>query len=155
VEEIVGGVESWPTYMILNMFVVQPNERSMKKVAAFMYRNGVPVEMAAECYVASRGREHIQAINQAIFSWYYTWSSEAHKRHMSEYYNMRNKTHFLLNGKSLNQEELWLPETTVMEIGVKGIIDRLFPGWERVLLNAIEYVRGTVGPDALQDGRVS
>jgi hypothetical protein len=47
VEEIVGGVESWPTYMILNMFVCPPTEHSMKKVAAFMYGNGVPVEMAA------------------------------------------------------------------------------------------------------------
>jgi ATP-dependent helicase/DNAse subunit B len=123
----------------------------MKKVAAFIHGNGVPVEMAAECYVVCRGREHIQA----ILSWYYTWSRETHKRHMSEFYNIRNKTHFPLNGKSLNQEELWLPETRVMEIGVKGIIDRLFPGWERVLLNAIDYVRGKVGHDSFQDGRVS
>jgi hypothetical protein len=42
-----------------------------------------------------------------------------------------------------------------MEMGVKGKIDRLFPGWERFLLNAIEYVGGTVSPDAFQDGRVS
>jgi hypothetical protein len=114
--------------------------------------NGVPVEMAAECYFACRGREQVQAINQAIFSWYYTWSRETHKRHMSEYYNMRYKTHFLLNGKSLNQEEKWLPEARVMEMGVKGKIDQLFPGWERFLLNTIVYVRGTVGPDAFQDG---
>jgi hypothetical protein len=73
---------------------------------------------------------------------------------MSEYYNTRNKTHFLLNGRSLNQEEKWLPEVTVMDMGVKGSIDRHFPGWERVLLNAIEYVRGTVGHDSLQDERV-
>jgi hypothetical protein len=68
---------------------------------------------------------------------------------------MRNKTHFLLNGKSLNQEELWLPGTRVMEIGAKGIIDRLFPGWESVLLNAIEYVRGTVGHESFQDEGMS
>jgi hypothetical protein len=110
------------------MFVVQPNEHAMNKVAAFLYGNGVPVEMAAECNVARRGREHIQAINQAIFSWYYTWSRETLKRYMSEYYNMRFKTHFLLNGKSLNQGIVWMPEVTVMEIGVKGAIDRLFPG---------------------------
>jgi hypothetical protein len=155
VEEVVGGVESWPTCMILNMFVVQPNEHAMKKVAAFLYGNGVPVEMAVECYVACRGREHIQAINQAILSWYYTWNRETHKRHMSEYYNIRYKTQFLLNGKSLNQEEVWMPEVTVMEMGVKGKIDLLFPGWEWVLLNVIEYVRGTVGHDSFQDGKVS
>jgi hypothetical protein len=41
-----------------------------------------------------------------------------------------------------------------MDIGVKGSIDRLFLGWERVLLNAIEYVHGTVGHDSFQDERV-
>jgi hypothetical protein len=92
-----------------------------------MYGNGVPVEIAAECYVACRDLEYIQMINHAIFSWYYTWSREPHKRHMSEYYNMRYKTHFLLNGKALNQEEVWMPEVTTMEIGVKGKRDRLFP----------------------------
>jgi hypothetical protein len=155
VEEIVGGVKSWPTYMILDMFVCSPTEQAMKKVAAFMYGNGVPVEMAAECYVACRGREHIQAINQAIFSWYYTWSRDTHKRHMSQYYNTRNKTHFILNGRSLNQEEKWLPEVTMMDMGVKGSIDRLFPGCERVLLNAIEYVRVTIGHDSFQEKRLS
>jgi hypothetical protein len=39
----------------------------MNKVAVFLYGNGVPEEMSAECYVACRGREHIQAINQAKF----------------------------------------------------------------------------------------
>jgi hypothetical protein len=76
--------DSWPTYIILNVFVVKPNEHAMKKVAAFMYGNDVPVEMAAVCYVACRGREYIQTINQAIFSWYYTWNRETRKRHMSE-----------------------------------------------------------------------
>jgi hypothetical protein len=68
---------------------------------------------------------------------------------------MRNKTHFLLNGRSLNQEEKWLPEVTVMDIGVKGSVDRLFPRWERVLLNVIGYVNGTVGHDSFQDETVS
>jgi hypothetical protein len=31
VEEIVGRVESWPTYIILNMFVCSPTEQAMKK----------------------------------------------------------------------------------------------------------------------------
>ena len=44
VEDILGGVESWPTYIIYNMFLVEPNTISVKKVAAFMYGSGVPAE---------------------------------------------------------------------------------------------------------------
>jgi len=43
VEDISGDVETWPTYIIYNMFVVEPNTISVKKIAAFMYSNGVPV----------------------------------------------------------------------------------------------------------------
>jgi hypothetical protein len=53
----------------------------------------------------------------------------------------------MLNGKALNQEEVWMPEVTVMEIGVERKIDRLFPGWERVLICAMEYVRAMVSED--------
>jgi hypothetical protein len=115
-----------------------------------MYGNGVLVNEATECYASCIGRQYIHQINQALYSWYYTWSRETHKRHMAEYYNMRYKTHFLLNGKTLHQEEVWMPEVTVMDIGVEGKIDRLFPGWERALTCAIEYVRGMVSEDYKQ-----
>jgi hypothetical protein len=63
---------------------------------------------------------------------------------MREYYNMHYKTHFLLNGKALKQEEAWKPELTSMEIGVevKILVDRLFTGCVRVLICTIEYVGG-------------
>jgi len=44
VEVILGDAESWPTYVIYNMFVVEANTISVKKVAAFMYGSGVPAE---------------------------------------------------------------------------------------------------------------
>ena len=43
VEDILGDVESWHTYIIYNMFLVEANTISVKKVAAFMYGNAVPV----------------------------------------------------------------------------------------------------------------
>ena len=36
VEDILGNVESWPTYIIYNMFVVEPITISVKKVVAFI-----------------------------------------------------------------------------------------------------------------------
>jgi len=52
VENILDDLEPWPTYVIYNMLVVVPNEISVKKVAAFMYGNGVPVERAIDCFNA-------------------------------------------------------------------------------------------------------
>ena len=49
VEDILGDVESWPTYIIY-MFLVEPNTISIKKVAAFMYGNAVPVTNAINCF---------------------------------------------------------------------------------------------------------
>jgi len=39
------------------MFVVEPNANSVKKVAAFMYGNDVPIEKATDCYIACIGLE--------------------------------------------------------------------------------------------------
>ena len=36
VEDILGGVGSWPTYIIYNMFLVETNTTSVKEVVAFM-----------------------------------------------------------------------------------------------------------------------
>jgi hypothetical protein len=105
VEETVGGVESWPTYVILDMFVSEPNPRVMKKVAGFMYGNGVPVETAAECYIACRGQQYSQEINGALFSWYDTWDRYRRNRHNVDYWNMRLKRLLWLNGKELAQDE--------------------------------------------------
>jgi hypothetical protein len=48
-EELVKPVESWPMYIIMHVFVGEPCAHMMKKVAAFMYGNEVPVETAAMC----------------------------------------------------------------------------------------------------------
>ena len=37
VEDILGDVESWPTCIILDIFVVKPTTLSVQNVAAFMY----------------------------------------------------------------------------------------------------------------------
>ena len=55
VEDFLGDVESWPTYVIYNIFVEKPNTSSVKKVATFMYGNGVTIERAVQCFNACNG----------------------------------------------------------------------------------------------------
>ena len=54
-EDILGDVDCCPTYVIYNIFVEVPDPSSIKKLAAFMYGNGVPIDIAVECLNASNG----------------------------------------------------------------------------------------------------
>jgi len=55
VEDNLGGVESWPTCIIYDIFVVNPNTISVQNVAAFMYGNVFPVEKAVDCFIECIG----------------------------------------------------------------------------------------------------
>ena len=50
VETQLSSVDSWPPYVLRLMFMLGPNSRVMKKVAAFMYRKNVRLSDAVACY---------------------------------------------------------------------------------------------------------
>jgi hypothetical protein len=50
VEDILGDVECWSTYLIYDIFVVEPNRNNVKNVAAFIDGNGIPIEKAVHFY---------------------------------------------------------------------------------------------------------
>ena len=52
VEEQLGSVESWPTSVIMDMFHEEPKISVSRRVAAFMYVNGVSLSDAARLYKA-------------------------------------------------------------------------------------------------------
>jgi hypothetical protein len=103
------------------MFVVEPNARVMK-VTGFLYGNEVPVETAADYYIACRGQEYSR---EALYSWYDIWDTHTRRRHNVVYWNMCSKR--LLIRKELAEDVTVKPEVTVMEIGVEPI--RIFPEW--------------------------
>ena len=41
VEAHLGSVDSWPSYVLRYMFLLEPNSHAMKKVAAFIYGSNV------------------------------------------------------------------------------------------------------------------
>jgi len=74
VEDILGDVESWSTYIIYNMFLVEPNSISVKKVAAFMYGNAVPVTSAINCFNACMELDSSSSyVSSAMKNWYAIW----------------------------------------------------------------------------------
>ena len=86
VKDLLGVVDSWPTYIIYNIFVEVPSPRRVKKVASFMYGNGVPSDIAAECFNACNGQLR-SFVSHAMGTWYSLWDTNL-GNHRTEYYSM-------------------------------------------------------------------
>jgi hypothetical protein len=52
------------------MFVEEPNARTVKNVAAFMFGNDVPVEVAVNVFNASNGFNR-SFVDEKMYEWYY------------------------------------------------------------------------------------
>jgi len=104
IEEILGHVDTWPTFIIHNMFVETPHQKSVKTVAAFMYGNGIPCELAIDCFNACNGLNK-SVVTKAINSWYAEWDAIPQRRHRTKYYSMFYKQWQWMNGKPVDELE--------------------------------------------------
>ena len=126
-EDLLGVVDSWPTYVTYNIFVEVPSPRSVKKVAAFMYGNGFPSEIAVEDFNACSGQLR-SFVSHDMDTWYSLWDTNLGK-HRTEYYSMFFKKRLKING-----EVVW-PEVTVMEFGIEST------GCTQTIKSTIDHVR--------------
>jgi len=77
VEERLDAVQTWPTYILVDMFVEDPNEVSVREVSGFMYGNGVPFNEAERCLqVCNGGRREF--IKERMWYWYKLWDSSVY-----------------------------------------------------------------------------
>ena len=77
-EDILENVDTWPTYIISDLFVTDPNTISVKHVAAFMYRKSYSLFY---CIIVL----NIYYVSCAMRDWYSTWDNAAHE---ARYYSM-------------------------------------------------------------------
>jgi len=108
IEAQLGSVDSWPPYVLRLMFMLEPNPRVMKKVAAFMYGNNVRLSDAMACYKACNGR-HQSRVETVFRAWYNVWDRDVNQRHKEQYYSMLFKCLAWINGKALEQYEVMKP----------------------------------------------
>jgi hypothetical protein len=120
VEDKLGSIEEWPTYVLLNMFVYVPDHNSVKKVSSFFYGNRVDRKLAAECYAKCNAAGSPDIITDAVFQWYFTWQQQKNLTYF--YYNMRTGKFMRISGK----EDEDLKSLKVPEKGVECMksIDR-------------------------------
>jgi hypothetical protein len=105
VEERVGAVETWPSYIIRHMFMDEPNARTVKSLAGFLYGNEVDLESAIKCVNACNGVNR-GYVSREMHAWYYTWQLNSDSRHMAEHYNTLIKCNVWINGREHDQLEV-------------------------------------------------
>jgi len=114
VENNLGGVEIWPSSIIIDLFITKHCTISVINVAAFMYGNNVPVEKAVDCFVACVGIDSYY-VSCAVKDWYSTWDNLPYKTHFAQYFSMTFKRTMWLNGKYAAQHEAVWPKGDVMD----------------------------------------
>ena len=135
VEDILGDVVSWATYIVYNMFLVEPNTINVKKVAAYMYGNAVPVTSAINYFNACMELDSSSSyICSAMKNWHSIRDKNPYRPHKAEY-SMSSKQWLWINGEALHQHETVWPKITVMQFGIQST------GCPQIIKLAIELIR--------------
>jgi len=135
VEQRLGAVTTWPTYMLKNVFVEDPTRQSVREVAGFMYGNGVPHRIATRCFQLCNGGR-LAEIECGMFEWFYVWNRSPHKVHMEEYWSVELKAWAWLNGSALDRgPERVVGSVEITEFGLEA------SGCAGLIQRAIDNVR--------------
>jgi hypothetical protein len=137
VEDRVGDVESWPTFIILHRFVEEPNARTVKNISTFMFGNNVPIEDDVNCGNACNGL-NCNYVAEKMYEWYYKWQNYSYRRHIAEYYDMRLKCLVWTNGWERDKQKK-VPGASVYDFGLEN------SGCPQLILCAIANVREESG----------
>jgi hypothetical protein len=73
VEDKLGSVDMWPSSVTTDMFYKEPKVRVSRRVAAFLYGNGVSVRDAAKLYKASQTAWR-NVSKKHMYGWYMQWN---------------------------------------------------------------------------------
>ena len=116
IEEITGLVDTWPTYIIHDMFVEEPQHKSIKTVAAFMCGNTIPCELAIDCFNACNGLNK-SFVTTLITHYYARWDSLPYRTHGINYWSVFYKRWQWMNGESVHLLQAMSP---VRQFGVEN-----------------------------------
>ena len=116
VEAQLGSVDSWPSYVLRLMFMLEPNSRVMKKVAASMYGNNARLTVAVACYRACNSRHHSR-VETVLRAWTDVRNGDVNQRQMEQYYSMLSKCLAWINAKVLEQYEVVNPVVILSKYG--------------------------------------
>jgi hypothetical protein len=101
VEDIIGHIDTWPTYIIRDMFITSPSVKSVKTVAAFMCGNGIPCEIAIDCFNACNGLNK-SSVAAYINRCYAEWDLLPYRTHATTYWSVYFRRWRWMNGEPVH-----------------------------------------------------
>ena len=117
VEQHLGQIDTWPTYVIRYVFIDVPKPSIVRKLTAFFYGKDIPVSIASQLYNVCNDKYNLQ-VTEYICDLHSHGQRCRYKFHMSEYYNVRLYKFIWIIGTALNQLEKVKPEVTVIDFGI-------------------------------------
>jgi len=132
IEILVGDFGLWPSDVLSGLFLDLPSERTVRKVASFLYGNGVPLTNAEKLYaLCNPFWNHYASTDMKVQ--YYLWHAGVDSTHHTKYYNTRYRQMYWIHGGNCTRDEPVTPKqgTDIDELGWQGtsdgerILDRL------------------------------
>jgi hypothetical protein len=109
-----GTMESWPSYILRYLFVENSVQERLKVLCAFFYSNGLPCHLAYQLYYMCNPYTTIK-IKVQVKTYYNNWIKNLHTADKMYYYNLRVKDFFYVN--SIKHV---LPKITVVDFGINN-----------------------------------
>jgi len=97
VEHYLGGVDTWPAYIITYLFAETPSPRVVEELRTFFVDNGVPKTLASRLYCTCNPEAATELVRQIFYERFSLWHSSNTVRRHSMYYDGRIKKHVRLN----------------------------------------------------------
>jgi len=136
VEDVLGDIDTWPSYVIYNMSLIETNAITVKKVASFRCRNAAHVISALNYFNACMELDSSSSyVSSAMKKWYYTCDKNSYIPHKAENYSMSSKQWLWINGDALYQYEAVWPEIKVMQFGIEST------GCQQIIKLTIRHIR--------------
>ena len=115
-ERLLGDLDTWPSHIIGFLFLELPTRRIIKCLAAFFYGNDICPSLAESVYELCNA-DYTSLVGSAMRNFYYEWQRKRFTPHLSQYYDVRLRQFFWINGSSLPMREVVQPVATVIDYG--------------------------------------
>jgi hypothetical protein len=88
VEDHLGTIDTWPSYIIRYLFFDTPTPQVVEEVTASFICNGVPKTLACRLYHACNPRIKNDLVRELFYLRYFIWQTSKTVRRMSRYYDV-------------------------------------------------------------------
>jgi len=143
VEDHLGSIDTWPSYIIRYLFVDTPTPQVVEELTAFFIGKGVPKALAYRLYHACNPTTKNELVRELFYLRYIIWQTSKTVRRMSRYYVCMQKhvyLHVPYSTQHLTYREIAKP-VTGKPAPTLGIDNTFTPKLIRIILERVRQVQ--------------